>query len=125
MLAAVRYLRSKGAKSVSVVGASFGADAAAEAAVAKPGEIDRLVLLAGGEVDRPELIKGRKLFIVARGDLGPGDEPRLPKIRAVYEKAPGPKELVVLEGSAHAQFIFETNQGQRLMREILRFLEEK
>jgi hypothetical protein len=93
--------------------------------VANPGEIDRLVLLAGGEVDRPELIKGRKPFIVARGDLGEGDEPRLPKIRAVYEKASGPKELVVLEGSAHAQFIFETDQGERLMREIVRFLEEK
>jgi dienelactone hydrolase len=125
VLAAVRYLRSKGAKSVSVVGASFGADAAAEAAVAEPGEIDRLVLLAGGEVDRPELIKGRKLFVVARGDLGPGDKPRLPTIRSVYEKAPGPKELVVLEGSAHAQFICQTDQGGRLMREILRFLEEK
>ena len=98
---------------------------AAEAAVADPGEIDRLVLLWGGEVDRPELIKGRKLFIVARGDLGEGDEPRLPKIPAVYEKASGPKELVVLEGSAHAQFIFETDQGERLMREIVRFLEEK
>ena len=36
VLAAVRYLRSKGAKSVSVVGASFGADAAVEAAVANP-----------------------------------------------------------------------------------------
>ena len=33
VLAAVRYLRSKGAKSVSVVGASFGADAAAEASL--------------------------------------------------------------------------------------------
>jgi len=34
----------------------------------------------------------------------------------------GPKELNVLEGSAHAQFIFATDQGERLMREILRFL---
>jgi hypothetical protein len=44
------------------------------------------------------------------------------KIRAQYEKAPNPKELVILEGSAHAQFIFQTDQGTRLMREILRFL---
>lgn len=33
-----------------------------------------------------------------------------------------PKELVILEGSAHAQFIFTTDQGERLMREILRFI---
>jgi hypothetical protein len=46
----------------------------------------------------------------------------LPRIRAQYEKATDPKELVVLDGSAHAQFIFDTAQGERLMREILRFL---
>jgi dienelactone hydrolase len=122
VLAAVRYLRKKGAKTVSVVGASMGGDAAADAlAEAKPREIDRLVLLASGEYGQPEKWKGRKLFIVARDDSN-GAGPRLPKIRAQYEKAPDPKELIVLEGSAHAQFIFGTDQGERLMREILRFL---
>ena len=36
--------------------------------------------------------------------------------------AAGSPELVVLEGSAHAQFVFQTDQADRLMREILRFL---
>ena len=45
-------------------------------------------------------------------------------IRDQHEKAPGPKELVILEGSAHAQFLFATDQAERLMREILRFLSE-
>ena len=124
VLAAVRYLRKTGAKTVSVVGASMGGGAAADASIeAEPGEVDRLVLLAGG-TDQSEKLMGRKLFIVSRDDLGPRDRPRLPKIRAQYEKAPGPKELVILEGSAHAQFIFATEQGERLMREILRFLSE-
>jgi pimeloyl-ACP methyl ester carboxylesterase len=123
VLAAVRYLRKPGAKTVSVVGGSMGGGAAADASIAaKPGEIDRLVLLAATASGPPEKIKGRKLFIVSRGDLGPGDIPRLPKIRAQYEQAPGPKELVILDGSAHAQYIFQTDQGERLMREILRFL---
>jgi dienelactone hydrolase len=123
VLGAVRYLRKTGAKSVSVVGGSFGGDAAAQASVeAEPGEIDRVVLLATGGIDKPEQMKGRKLFITCRDDLGPGDKPRLPKIRDQHERAPGPKELVILECSAHAQFIFETDQGDRLMREILRFL---
>ncbi|MGA2738966.1 MAG: alpha/beta hydrolase [Bryobacteraceae bacterium] len=123
VLAAVRYLHSKGAKTVSVVGASMGGDAAEGAlGESKPGEIDRVVLLAHGAYGPPEKLKGRKLFIVSRNDLGAGDKPRLPKIRAQYEKAPEPKELVILEGSAHAQFIFQTDQGERLMREILRFL---
>lgn len=123
VLAAVRYLHENGAKTVSVVGASMGGDAAEEAlGLAKPGEIDRTVLLAHGAYGAPEKLTGRKLFIVSRDDLGSGDIPRLPKIREQYEKAPDPKELVVLEGSAHAQFIFQTDQGERLMREILRFL---
>ena len=125
VLAAVRYLRETGAKTVSVVGGSFGGGAAAEAAVeAAPGEIDRLVLLAHSAVEHPERIKGRKLFIAARDDPASDGSPRLVKIREQYERAPGPKELLVLEGSAHAQFIFQTEQGERLMREILRFLSE-
>lgn len=126
VLAAVRYLREKGAKTVSVIGASFGGGAAAEASVeAKQGEIDRLILLAHSPIEKPEQMKGRKLFILTRDDFS-GDNriPRLPKIRDQYERAPGPKEMVILEGSAHAQFIFETEQGERLMREILRFLSE-
>ena len=124
VLAAVRYLHKTGAKSVSVVGASFGGAAAADASIdAEPGEIDRLVLLAAW-TDRPaEKMKGRKLFIVARDDAN-DDGLRLPKIRANYEKAVGPKELVILDGSAHAQYLFATDQGERLMREILRFLTE-
>jgi dienelactone hydrolase len=123
VLAAVRYLKGAGAKTVSVVGASLGGGAAAQASVdAKDGEIDRLVLLAHTAIAAPEKMKGRKLFIVSRGDLGSGDVPRLAGIRDQYEKAPGPKEMIVLEGSAHAQFIFDTPEGDRLMREILRFL---
>jgi pimeloyl-ACP methyl ester carboxylesterase len=124
VLAAVRYLRKTGAKTVSVVGASFGGEAAADASIdAEPGEIDRLVLLAAWTDRPPEKMKGRKLFIVARDDAN-DDGSRLPKVRANYEKAAGPKELVILDGSAHAQFIFATDQGERLMREILRFLSE-
>lgn len=124
VLAAVRHLRKAGANSVSVVGASFGGGAAAEASVdAELGEIDRLVLLAHSPIEMPEQMKGRKLFILTRDDSsGDNKIPRLPRIRDQYERAPDPKELVILEGSAHAQFIFETEQGERLMREILRFL---
>jgi esterase/lipase len=124
VLAAIRYLRQTGVKTVSVVGASFGGGAAAEASVeAMPGEIDRLILLAHSIIDKPEQMKGRKLFILSRDDFsGENKIPRLPKIRDQYEKASDPKELVILEGSAHAQLIFESEQGEQLMREIVRFL---
>ena len=125
VMAAVRYLRENGSKTVSVVGASFGGGAAAEVSVeSRIGEIDRLVLLAPSSIDEPERMKGRKLFITSRDDPQADGSPRLVKIREQYEKAPPPKELVILDGSAHAQFIFQTEQGERLMREILRFLSE-
>ncbi len=123
VMAAVRYLRESGAGSVDVVGASYGGWAAARASMQlEPGAIDRLVLLAHSPVSSPERIRGDTLFIVARDDPYFGGERRLTDIRDQYERAPDPKELVVLEGDAHAQFIFETDQGDRLMNEILRFL---
>jgi pimeloyl-ACP methyl ester carboxylesterase len=123
VLAAVRHLRDAGAQSVSVVGASFGGWAAAQAAVeAAPGEIDRLVLLAHSPIDHPERIKARTLFVTARDDTRGDGVRRLTWIREQYEKAPQPKELLVLDGEAHAQFLFETDQGDRLLRELVRFL---
>ena len=62
--------------------------------------------------------------ILTRDDSSGGGALRLPKVREQYQRAGEPKELVILEGSAHAQFVFETEQGERLMREILRFLSE-
>jgi dienelactone hydrolase len=125
VLAAVRYLRKKGAKSVSVVGGSMGAGAAGDASIAsRPGEIDRLVLLGGSPNGPAERLKSSTLFIVARDDSS-GDGPRLPRIQDQYEKAPEPKGLIILDGSAHAQFLFQTNQGERVMLEIVHFLSEK
>jgi pimeloyl-ACP methyl ester carboxylesterase len=124
VLAAIHYLRANGARSVSVVGASMGGDAAGDAAAeANAGEIDRIVFLAAEGGDSPERLKGRKLFIVTRNDES-GDGPRLPGISESFRKAPEPKKMVILDGSAHAQFIFETDQGPRLMEEILHFLSE-
>lgn len=121
ILAAVRYLYLA-STSVSVIGASCAGDAAAQASVdARPGDIESLILLAHGGIEHPELTNGRKLFVVARDDANDAGL-RLPKIRAQYDKTPEPKALVILEGAAHAQRIFATEQSERLMREILRFL---
>jgi pimeloyl-ACP methyl ester carboxylesterase len=124
VLAAIHYLRKTEATSVSVVGASMGGDYASEAAEAEPEAIDRLVLLGAGAYTPLTRMRGRKLFIVARDDAN-DDGPRLPKIRAQYEKALEPKELIILNGSAHAQFLFQTDQGERVMREIIRFLSSR
>jgi pimeloyl-ACP methyl ester carboxylesterase len=122
VLAAVRYLQETGAKSVSIVGGSMGAGAAGDASIAsRPGQIDRLVFLGGSPNGPAEKLKSASLFIVARDDSN-DDGPRLPRIQEQYKKAPEPKALIILEGSAHAQYLFQTDQAERVMREILKFL---
>lgn len=122
VLAAVRYLHSNGAKAVSVIGASMGGGAAGDASIAsKPGEIDRLVFLGAAPYSSADKLKSPSLFLVARDDSN-GDGPRLPGIQKQYDLAPDPKRLVVLNGSAHAQFLFQTDQADRVMHEIVSFL---
>jgi pimeloyl-ACP methyl ester carboxylesterase len=124
VLAAVRYLHQTGAKSVSIIGGSMGASAAGDASIAsRAGEIDRLVLLGGAPNGPAEKLKSPALFIVARDDTS-GDGPRLPGIQKQYDRAPEPKKLIILSGSAHAQYLFETDQAERVMNEILQFLAE-
>lgn len=125
VVAAIGYLRSHGASSVTVIGASMGGWAAGQGAIeAGPDQVQALVLLAASPVRHPERLPGRKLFIVASGDTTANGTHRLTWVRRQYQRAPGPKRLVVLDGSAHAQFLFRTNQAPRLMREIVDFLSE-
>jgi alpha-beta hydrolase superfamily lysophospholipase len=118
VLAALRYLRGRGATSVAVVGASMGGGASGRAAVeAKAGEIDRLVLLSPVSIPNPEAIHaGRVLYIASR------DEPMAPSVKEQFQRAPEPKRLELLDGNAHAQNIFKTGQGPRLTALITDFL---
>src|SRR5258708_31080367 len=121
VLAAVHY-RQNGAKTVAVMGGSFGGGAAADPWIAsQAGERSCLILRAGEGNGAAERIKAPMLEIVARDDASE-DGLRLPHIRAWFDKAPQPKELIVLNGSAHAQFLFQADQAERVMREVLRFL---
>lgn len=122
VLGAVRQLKSNSADQVSVVGASWGGRAAGTAAIAAPGLIDRLVLLAHSPFDNPERLGGRKLFVVAAEDRDGSGRLRLDAIRVQYERAPTPKQLFIVDGAAHAQFLFLTPQRERLFAEIVRFL---
>ncbi len=121
VLAAVQYLRSTGATTVSAIGGSLGGGAAAAAAIAEPQAIDRLILLGATPDGPPAKLAVRKLYIATRDDAS-GDGPRLPGLQAHFDGAPEPKQLILLEGSAHAQFMFQTDQAERVMREILSFL---
>jgi pimeloyl-ACP methyl ester carboxylesterase len=117
ILAAVRWLHARGASRVSVLGASRGGRAAAEASAASaPGEIDRLVLLSPAGIPEPEKLRGRTLLVASE------QEPGVAQRRAQYARAPEPRRLRLLPGSAHAQHILATDQSAALQSEILDFL---
>ena len=123
VLGAVRYLHEHGAKTVSVVGGSLGGSAVAGAtARCEPGAIERVVLLGARPGDSPEKMTGRKLFIAAEGDTTGDGTPRIIRIREQYELVPEPKQLIVVDGTAHAQQLFATGHSERVMNEILEFL---
>jgi pimeloyl-ACP methyl ester carboxylesterase len=106
VLAGVRHLRATGATTVAAMGGSLGGSAAADAVIAEPGAIDRLILLGSTPDGDPETL------VV----------PKLPGLQAHFDRAPEPKRLILLEGTAHAQFMFQTDQAGRVMREIVQFL---
>jgi predicted alpha/beta hydrolase len=124
VVAAAKYLHGTGAKNVYAVGGSLGGGAASIAMFKAPKEITRLVMLGTAPDSPPELLQGRKLIIHGRQDAN-GDGLRLPRIQAAYDKMAGPKEMILLETDAHAQYLFDTPHADRVMREILKFLSAK
>lgn len=123
VLAGVRYLHANGAKTVAILGGSLGGGAGGDAvAHARPGEISRLATLAGfWSHKRGENISVPLLVIVTRDDTS-GSGPRLPGIQREFDKVPAKKELVVLEGTAHAQFMLDTELAPVIMKKIIKFL---
>lgn len=118
VIAAVRWLHKQGVKEVDVVGGSMGGGASGRAAtMVKPGEIDKLVLLSPVPFDHPEKIKaGSILFIASRF------EALAPEVEKHYQRAPEPKKLILINGHAHAQNIFFTDEAQNLSDDIVKFL---
>ena len=118
VVAAVRYMRGRGATRVAVLGASMGGGAVAEAVTrAVPGEIDRVILLSPTPIANPQNLRGPLLFIASE------KEPMIAQITEEYQRAPEPKQLVLLLGTAHAQHIFATDQAERLKTAVAEFLE--
>jgi pimeloyl-ACP methyl ester carboxylesterase len=120
VVAGIRYLSDVGAERVSVIGASMGGGAIAQAStVVQPDELDKLILLAAVPISSPERIQGDKLFIVSQGDS------LRESVESQFDRAADPKELTVLSGSDHAQHIFKSRRrGEELTDVILAWLGE-
>ena len=112
--AAMDYLRDvRGTENVALIGASAGSSAVLEAAREKEGEVSALILLSGTG-DTSDLGAYPKLFVASEGE---GLEDSLQDMAA---EAPGDRnEVLILPGNAHAQAIFTTEEGDRLLQAIL------
>ncbi len=114
---AAGYLKEeRGVRDVTLIGASAGT-AGVLGAAEDPGLADGVILLSGtGEVSG--LGEYPKLFVASEGEGLAGT------VRTMAEEAPGSRnEVLILPGDAHAQAIFESDQGEKLMRTILERLE--
>lgn len=116
---AIRYLKEEGGvESVALVGASAAARPGLEVGGEDPEKIDQLILLSGiGDVSG--LGEYPKLFVASEG------EGIAERVRQMADEAPGDRnEALILPGDAHAQAIFQTQEGERLMQVILERIEE-
>jgi len=117
ILAAVQLLKEQGMTRISILGASMGATAAAEASVeSEDKDINRMILLSPAFIAEPEKLKGYLLFIASE------EEASISAIKANFDKAPNnPKVLELLSGKEHAQYIFTTKQESIINHLILTF----
>ena len=116
---AARYLEEeRGVRDVILIGASAGTGGVLGAVEEYQGIVDGLILLSGtGEISG--LGAYPKLFVASEG------EGLAEKVRSMAEEAPESRnEALILPGDAHAQAIFETDQGERLMRATIEQLED-
>ena len=116
---AIRYLKEEsGVESVALIGASAGARPVLEVGEEDPEKIDQIILLSGiGDVSG--LGEYPKLFVASEG------EGIAERVRQMADEAPGDQnEALILPGDAHAQAIFQTEEGERLMQVILERIEE-
>ena len=120
LLAAVEYLEEeRGAEGVALLGASAGGSDVLRAVREKRGVADQLILLSVTG-DASGLGEEPKLFVASEGEGMAGE------VRRMVEETPGDRnEALVLPGDAHAQAIFETEQGERLMQTIMARIEKR
>jgi pimeloyl-ACP methyl ester carboxylesterase len=116
---AIDYLKKeRGVESVALIGASAGADPVLRVAAESPEEVSQIILLSGTGVVSG-LGEYPKLFVASEG------EEISDRVRQMASEAPGDQnETLILAGDAHAQAIFQTEEGERLMQVILDRLEK-
>lgn len=116
--AALAHLQGNGVADVALVGGSAGADAILQLAAEQPALADQLILLSPNSI-QDGLGTQPKLFVASE------DEPLVGVARELADTAPGEdNEDLVVPGSAHAQNIFDSDQGETVTLAVLERLAE-
>ena len=119
LAAAARYLtEERGVSEVAFIGASAGASAVLDLA-RENGDLVHQMILLSGTGDTAGLGAYPKLFVASENE-GLADT-----VRQMTQEAPGENnEALILHGDAHAQAIFDSDQGDRLMQAMLDRLQQ-
>lgn len=121
ILAARQFLKQQGYQDISVLGASMGGGIAGQAATRiEEGALSHLILLSPAPIAHPEAMRADKFLYIASANEG-----GIASIKAQYQHAPEPKQLILINGNAHAQHIFKTAEKKALTDSIIDFLLDK
>ena len=123
--AAIAFISQYDSEKIFLMGASMGGTASLIVAareyidgvisLSSPDEIDSL-----SAIDEVEDIDAPKLFIASKGD-----EYAAESAESLFKGSPEPKEIEILDGSAHGTFIFEKEpeNGEKVKQIVLNFLD--
>jgi pimeloyl-ACP methyl ester carboxylesterase len=122
LTAAVAYLRSRGADTVALVGASMGGTAALLVAAEEQGSIAAVVTLSApqaieGLVAGPDVlaqVTSAKLFVA-----GSGDGEAAQAAQAFSDQSPAPKRLEVVASDDHGTALLDGNQAEIVRNLVL------
>lgn len=126
VLGAIEFVRSRGATSVSLVGASMGGTASLVAASDAGVDVRAVITLSapasieGLIADRAVLsnITAAKLFIA-----GIGDAPAARDAQGLYAQAPPPKEVEIVPADDHGTDLLTGSRGEVVRRLIETYLQ--
>ncbi len=127
VLGAIEYVRSQGATSVSLVGASMGGTASLVASAQEGIDVRAVITLSApasteGLVADASLltrITAAKLFIA-----GVGDAPAAADAETLYQESPPPKRVEVVPSDDHGTDLLGGGQGEVVGRLIETYLEQ-
>ncbi len=119
LLNAIAFLKTKGVQKIAVVGASAGGAGVLYTLRDNPDPlVDTVVLLAPAGGPPLQNDRVRKLFIVAEDDMISSSA----EVYKIFKDSSDPKLYEELEGSDHAQRLFNSKQKEIVTQLIIRFI---